>query len=208
MKITAMAVAALGAVTMAGTADAATYVVPGTSNPFLAGAPSGASVTMNGYTDDAATSSPIAIAVSAGQTLSFLATGGVSNCPGCAISGPGGAGATTSYSVTANGFTPIVNGFSNLPLNALIGVFNNNGTANDPFVIGSSYNIVVPTGATMLYLGTVDSYQWANNIGGFAVDVAAAVPEPATWALMILGFGAIGATMRRRRVAETKVRFA
>jgi hypothetical protein len=27
-----------------------------------------------------------------------------------------------------------------------------------------------------------------------------AVPEPATWTMMLLGFGAIGATMRRRRV--------
>ena len=34
----------------------------------------------------------------------------------------------------------------------------------------------------------------------------AAVPEPASWALMILGFGAIGATLRRRRSAA--VRFA
>ena len=31
------------------------------------------------------------------------------------------------------------------------------------------------------------------------------VPEPATWALMIMGFGAIGATMRHR---QAKVRFA
>ena len=30
-------------------------------------------------------------------------------------------------------------------------------------------------------------------------DVGGAVPEPAAWALMILGFGAIGATLRRRR---------
>jgi hypothetical protein len=30
-------------------------------------------------------------------------------------------------------------------------------------------------------------------------DVAAAVPEPGTWAMMLVGFGAIGASMRRRR---------
>lgn len=30
-------------------------------------------------------------------------------------------------------------------------------------------------------------------------DISRAVPEPAAWALMILGFGAVGATLRRRR---------
>ena len=33
-------------------------------------------------------------------------------------------------------------------------------------------------------------------------EVRAAIPEPATWALMILGFGAVGAMLRRRRGAE------
>jgi hypothetical protein len=37
---------------------------------------------------------------------------------------------------------------------------------------------------------------------------AAGVPEPATWALMILGFGAVGGTMRRRRSATAKLRLA
>ncbi len=38
--------------------------------------------------------------------------------------------------------------------------------------------------------------------------VAAAVPEPATWALMILGMGAVGFAMRRRSKVNTTVRFA
>lgn len=37
--------------------------------------------------------------------------------------------------------------------------------------------------------------------------IAAGVPEPATWALMILGFGAVGGAMRRRQ-AKASVRFA
>ena len=56
-----------------------------------------------------------------------------------------------------------------------------------------------------------------NGIGGFSFATlaqgnvivdnieASAVPEPATWGLMILGFGLTGASMRRRTV---RVRFA
>ena len=45
----------------------------------------------------------------------------------------------------------------------------------------------------------------ATLIGGLGtqgitgITVAASVPEPGTWAMMLLGFGAIGAAMRRRR---------
>ena len=39
-----------------------------------------------------------------------------------------------------------------------------------------------------------------------AVRVAGGVPEPTTWALMILGFGAVGGALRRRKAAT--VRFA
>ncbi len=38
-----------------------------------------------------------------------------------------------------------------------------------------------------------------NRLGAFSVAQAAAVPEPATWAMMLIGFGAIGVAMRRRR---------
>jgi len=40
---------------------------------------------------------------------------------------------------------------------------------------------------------------WALDISG--VGAAGAVPEPATWALMIGGFGMVGFTARRRRIA-------
>jgi hypothetical protein len=56
------------------------------------------------------------------------------------------------------------------------------------------------------------SYDWdrtRTNYGqglvtGFNV-AAAAVPEPATWAMMVVGFGVVGTGMRRRKVS---VRFA
>ena len=41
--------------------------------------------------------------------------------------------------------------------------------------------------------------------GTFTPSLAGAVPEPANWALMIVGFGAVGAAMRgaRRKPAAT-----
>lgn len=38
--------------------------------------------------------------------------------------------------------------------------------------------------------------------------VVAAVPEPATWAMMILGMGAVGFAMRRRQKVTTRVSYA
>ena len=42
---------------------------------------------------------------------------------------------------------------------------------------------------------------------GNGVTIGAAVPEPATWAMMLVGFGMMGATLRYRR-KSTKVSFA
>lgn len=47
-----------------------------------------------------------------------------------------------------------------------------------------------------------------NLYGRGAISFGDAVPEPATWALMILGFGAVGGAMRRRQSVAAKVRFA
>jgi len=39
-------------------------------------------------------------------------------------------------------------------------------------------------------------------------EVAAAIPEPGTWAMMLVGFGAVGYAMRRRPRTTVSVRFA
>ena len=48
---------------------------------------------------------------------------------------------------------------------------------------------------TFAAVGTSDS------LGGYLdnIRLTAAVPEPSTWAMMLIGFGAIGFSMRRRR---------
>lgn len=43
--------------------------------------------------------------------------------------------------------------------------------------------------------------------GSFAFS-AGAIPEPATWGLMILGFGAVGVALRRRQKVSAKLNFA
>ncbi len=53
------------------------------------------------------------------------------------------------------------------------------------------------------------TFSGASSYGLDNLQLSAGVPEPATWALMILGFGAVGGAMRRRNAAvKTSVRFA
>lgn len=64
------------------------------------------------------------------------------------------------------------------------------------------------------FAGAVDNVAYSFTGGPSAnynfevVEAAAAVPEPATWAMMLIGFGGIGAAMRRRkRKVTTNVAF-
>lgn len=55
---------------------------------------------------------------------------------------------------------------------------------------------------------TVNGWTFENNGGAITVPGAvAAVPEPAAWAMMMLGFGVMGAAMRRSRVTTLRVSY-
>lgn len=88
------------------------------------------------------------------------------------------------------------------------------GRAGRDNAAGAQLTFTVPTSATRLYLGVIDASSfnsttgfYADNDGAFAVSVSltntgspgGAIPEPGTWALMILGFGAAGSMLRSRR---------
>jgi hypothetical protein len=183
-------IAAIAALALAsGTAHAATYVVSGQSDPFLAGASVGNFITWDtGDIDSAGPQSPTAIAVTAGETLTISYISGlVSNGSCCAAVGPTGGSPTGSDPFTAT-FTPLVTSFPTaFNLNSLLGLFN--GSSPSIFEIGD--------GGT-LYLGTADTYQYNNNTGSFNVSVTG-VPEPGTWAMMVVGLGMIGAGLRASR---------
>lgn len=89
------------------------------------------------------------------------------------------------------------------------------------FVMGSDI-VVSDLLGPQLFTGALDaptfrqgSFQLRANPAGslsgsgtltISPVVAAAVPEPATWGTMLIGFGAVGAVMRRRRALVQVVR--
>ena len=56
----------------------------------------------------------------------------------------------------------------------------------------------VTLGASTYTLNINGNNAGAGSLGG-SITIRQAVPEPATWAMMLLGFGAVGFAMRRRR---------
>lgn len=92
---------------------------------------------------------------------------------------------------TQNGFTA--------PYASLVGLV---GTQYQ--VLGTSFT------GSFSSAGTLQLFFWDENNGDNTGDItvhinaaAGAVPEPATWALMLLGLGAVGFTVRCRSSAKT-----
>ncbi len=176
----------------------------GTSDPWLAGMPNGATAS-GGSTAPA--NSPILAgsAVTAGQVFTFSATGLAAHGAGL-FSGPDGRpGVIFSHTGTpSNG----IGGYTG-QINALVGVFLNDSQPNttgtppalnfssnmnftslspqlkQPFFIGdgkTSGNViqqfVAPAGATRLFLGMFDAYGYSNNLGSFTVNVGSPNSTP------------------------------
>lgn len=67
-------------------------------------------------------------------------------------------------------------------------------------VTGVRYLKFVPLTATAQTLSNSQAYG-LNELKVFAgTPVSGAIPEPASWAMMLLGFGTIGVAMRRGKV--------
>ena len=78
-------------------------------------------------------------------------------------------------------------------------------TTVGPFNSGTSGRVSYDLGGQ----AGITSATFTSSQSAFEIDaLASAVPEPATWAMMMAGFGLIGGAARRRRRVNTNVRFA
>jgi hypothetical protein len=119
---------------------------------------------------------------------------------------------------TSDGFTlqsipDIVNGVSS-------NIYQLTFTSSDPYSIGLDGYTLLEDYPIQFYnnnnhnpIFMVGKYSF-NGLGNEDVyslkitDVAGAVPEPATWAMMLVGFGGVGFAMRRRSKVRTTVSYA
>lgn len=67
----------------------------------------------------------------------------------------------------------------------------------------------IAAGAHTLSIGYTNAQRFSSYGGVLSfTPIAGGVPEPATWGLMILGFGAVAGALRYQRRGQAKVRFA
>ena len=91
---------------------------------------------------------------------------------------------------------------------AVNSTFNVAGGAADAFTTFSPSVFANLTSLTFTYSATSSDHEFSLDNIVLSPGVAAAVPEPASWAMMIGGFGMIGGAMRRQRKVKTTVSFA
>ena len=104
-----------------------------------------------------------------------------------------GTGFTSLASRGADGTVLTVN-FRGLP--------NANGSVNDLVQGETSTSYIFRTNARNFQVGTFGVID-GSTLSGLTYAPTGAVPEPATWAMMVGGFGLLGAAARRSRRART-----
>lgn len=108
----------------------------------------------------------------------------------------GGVAGTASTISFGNGI------FAGLSINAANLGFTQFG--NPTLFTGAPGNPTFLTGSFTL----INPFFGNGNLTISPAAVAGAVPEPATWAMMLIGFGGIGFAMRRRSKVRTTVSYA
>ena len=206
--------AVAAALTLAGAASAAIVTVSGFAgpwNPAVSGNPA------FGIGDNAG---PASLTVTAGDTITITYLSGLTGAFGSGSPTVDAVGYSGLIFGSGTGFTGIGSSGNFFPshaidpgntgspiyLNALIGDFvDSSGAVLSVFAPGNGpFSILAPSGAVALQFGVNDDI-FADNSGALRIGVTGAtggaVPEPAAWAMMLLGLGGLGAVLRRRRQA-------
>ncbi len=124
--------------------------------------------------------------------------------------------------LTALGYGGPAITYSAIPLSNILAGLNGNTTVNFPGLLNGTVYFGVhygngqggPGNSTTFYkifannLDTITLNLNASSTATLFAQVANPVPEPATWAMMLAGFGAVGFAMRRRTKVTTRVRYA
>ena len=118
-------------------------------------------------------------------------------------------GGRTAFAITS--ITGMVNGIA---INAPTGSYGNYFTTGGSFLDGSGVTFNNASGGRIDFFFQDSAQQYRVNTfspgsSSFVTATSAAVtavPEAATWAMMLAGFGVIGASLRRRRLAKTPTR--
>jgi hypothetical protein len=113
--------------------------------------------------------------------------------------------------------------------NRVVNIFynpNNSSPAFDPANSFSAFAPIDVADEARLYNSLLIEFTGTGNVTAFrgigtgsstvnltpnqagAPPIGAPVPEPATWAMMMLGFGGLGYTLRRRPTVGARIRFA
>lgn len=195
------------ALTCAASANATTFYVGdfyGTSYDAPVGTPGRQITPKNGYFFLTNGTTPFSPVITATFGSGFVATPANTVVDDSFVftipqDGLGSGNLSTSFSVTTNMLTISQVLFNDNDITALLspGVGGQSLTVNDLVISALAQNTLRVVGSV---IGT-------SGYSGNLTFNAAAVPEPATWAMMLVGFGAIGAASRRRRV-RTSVSFS
>ena len=110
------------------------------------------------------------------------------------VSNASGSGVTGLF-----GLTGVVNG----DVVELYATSNTKGETDQSYLYGLTDSLSARTLSPTASFTTLAAAPASSNFRGvsFAPTAVAGVPEPATWAMMVFGFGAVGCQLRRRKEA-------
>ena len=206
--------AGVGAISASGAAQAQVQINYSTANPVPASNDFQSQLNTLGLTRFTAQGATMTLA--SNSTIFFEFLGSESGFSDTFTAGP--VTYTENSSIENHFGAPIVLGSANFLAGSLAGLmtFTSSGgvTATigaDGFGIFLGPNQVSGQSFSTFYLGYDDQITNADdNHDDFIVraTVRPAVPEPATWAMMLVGFGAMGVSLRRRRRTSTLLQAA